>query len=186
MERYATRKVGNAPVPHAKAGNGTQLDSYLYFQVSGMTGTVTSPKVKLHAVASTGTASTICVWPAPRPIGRASSSGSKPRDTPPFECLDRHGRGASPRSRNGWRWRHCSLQRYRHRRHGDRRSCGRSGLRPSRMPMSTRSMTTRIRAATSSSSTVPTIPPGAPLWRIFWADLSRTGQPRILRYEQCG
>lgn len=40
MERYATRKVGNAPVLHVKAGNGTRLESHLRLQVSGVTGAV--------------------------------------------------------------------------------------------------------------------------------------------------
>ena len=53
VERYATRKVGNAPVLHAKAGNGTRLESHLRLQVSGVTGAVTSDKLKLRAVEST-------------------------------------------------------------------------------------------------------------------------------------
>jgi len=57
VERYATRKVGNTPVLHAKAGNGTRLESHLRLQVSGVTGAVTgavtSAKLKLRAVEST-------------------------------------------------------------------------------------------------------------------------------------
>lgn len=53
VELHPNRKVGNDPALHAKAGVGTRLESYLRFQVSGVTGTVTSAKLKLYAVEST-------------------------------------------------------------------------------------------------------------------------------------
>jgi len=53
VEQYPTRKVGDDPVLHAKARTGTRVESYLHFQVSGITGTVTSAELKLHAVEST-------------------------------------------------------------------------------------------------------------------------------------
>ncbi len=49
VELYPNRKVGHDTVLHAKAGAGTRLESYLRFQVSGVTGT----KLKLYAVEST-------------------------------------------------------------------------------------------------------------------------------------
>ena len=112
VERYATRKVGNTPVLHAKAGNGTRLESHLRLQVSGVTGAVTgavtSAKLKLRAVESTVDAYVYTV------DDNAYQGGKL------------------------------------------------------------------------LSSTAATILPGAPLWWISWVDLSRTGQPRIRRYEQCG
>lgn len=50
VEKYPNRKVGDDPVLHAKAGAGTRLESYLRFQVSGVSGTVTSAKLKLYPV----------------------------------------------------------------------------------------------------------------------------------------
>ena len=56
MELYPTNKYGTAPTLHAKAGSGTKQESYLRFRVSGVTGTVTSATLKLHAVESTADA----------------------------------------------------------------------------------------------------------------------------------
>ena len=53
VELNPTAKYGTGPTLHAKAGAGARQESYLRFQVSGVTGTVTGARLKLRTLEST-------------------------------------------------------------------------------------------------------------------------------------